>query len=85
MRHTSGILKELGFNEDAPETTKQAFLKHLHAAMKAEKSTSSSTLKSENLLRNSSAPEQLSFDFNDQKTLDESAAEPVLPKIISHG
>ena len=84
MRHTSDILKELGFNEDAPESTKRAFLKHLQGAMEAEKSTASSTNQTQNILHNNSAPEQLSFDFTDQTMLVEGVTDPVPPKRISH-
>jgi hypothetical protein len=84
MRHTSEILKELGFNEDAPESTKRALLKHLQHAVEAEKSTGSSTKPEPKILRNNSAPEQLSFDFTDQTIPSEGSSEPVPPKRISH-
>lgn len=59
MRHTSEILKELGFNEEASESTKQAFLKHLERAANIEKSTLPTQ-------QSSSLPEQLSFEFTFQ-------------------
>jgi len=62
MRHTSEILKELGFNENAPDSTKRAFLKHLEQAARVEKSTGCSTIPP---LPKTSASEQLSFDFSD--------------------
>ncbi len=55
MRHTSEILKELGFNKDAPESTKEALIRHLERAAVIEKSTFSTH-----------APgEQLSFNFDE--------------------
>ena len=73
MRHTSEILEELGFNEDAPESTKQAFLNHLNNAARAsqaEKSTFSST---DIALPAAPIPQQLSFDFSDQTKVVERA------------
>lgn len=59
MRQPSEILKELGFNEDAPESTKRAFVKHLERAMSTEISTSPRP-------ENSTPTEQLSFEFSYQ-------------------
>jgi len=72
MRHTSEILKELGFNEEAPESTKRAFLNHLKNAARAaeaEKSTYSSTNAPPPA---APIPQQLSFDFSDQTEVVES-------------
>lgn len=41
MRHISEILKELGFNASAPESTKLALIKHLRQTLHTEKSTKS--------------------------------------------
>jgi hypothetical protein len=72
MRHVSEILKELGFNEAAPESTKRAFLKHLERSANSEKSTFSST---KNHLPSSSAHEQLSFDFSNTMEVEEPNSE----------
>lgn len=40
MRHIGELLKELGFNKDAPLETQKAFLKHLVKAAEVSKRTS---------------------------------------------
>ena len=84
MRQPSDILKEIGFNEDAPESTKRALLKHIQGALESEKSTNSSTKEESKTVHNKSAPEQLSFDFTDQTMLVEGVMDLVSPKKISH-
>jgi len=59
VRQPSDILKEIGFNEDAPESTKRAFVKHLERAIHTEISTSPRP-------EISSPNEQLSFEFSYQ-------------------
>lgn len=61
MRHVGDLLKELGFNKDAPLETQKAFLKHL---VKAAEQPKLPPLATEETATSQNLPQQLSlFDL----------------------
>ena len=65
MRKAEDILKELGFNKEAPESTQNAFLRHLQKAAKhCEKAEVIPVPSPRSTKKTIATPEaQLSFDF----------------------
>lgn len=66
MKKIGDLMKELGFNKEAPDSVKEAFIKHL---IKASAGVNTITPSEKNTIKNSpnvsalAFPEQLSFDF----------------------
>lgn len=66
MKSFGEILKEMGFNENAPESVQKAFFKHL--AQQAELTKKAIALPDQGLV-NSKKNEQLSLDFDAVDTI----------------
>ena len=61
MKNKLSVMKQLGFRDEAPESTKEAYLKHLK-----NNSNYLNPLPKSIKTRPSVEPEQLSFDFSDE-------------------
>lgn len=69
MKKASELMKEMGFNKDAPVATQEAFLKHL---IKAATGASVITPTEKKIIQENpdkivQFPKQLSFDFADEE------------------
>lgn len=71
MKKINELMAELGFNKDAPDSVKEAFIKHLIKASAGVNVVTPSERKeiAENPQRivQFKAPQQMSFDFIDEK------------------
>ena len=61
MRKASDILKEMAFNKDAPESTKEALLKNMRKALTENSKAEVVPIESKNT---KDEPKQMSFDFD---------------------
>ncbi len=71
MKKASDLLKEMGFNQNAPVATQEAFLKHLIKAATGANVVTPTEKKiiQENPDKIVQFPKQLSFDFVDEENL----------------
>lgn len=65
MKKASEILKEMGFRENAPQGSQEAFFKYLVKSIPEKKEQPINISNCENKI-----PEQLSFDFEKSETKD---------------
>ncbi|WP_374076572.1 hypothetical protein [Bdellovibrio bacteriovorus] len=72
MKKIGDLMAELGFNKDAPNSVKEAYIKHLIKASTGVNVTTPSEKKemAENPQRvvQLATPQQLSFDFSEEKS-----------------
>lgn len=72
MKKASDLMKEMGFNKDAPLATQEAFIKHLIKAATGANVITPTEKKiiQENPDKIVQFPKQLTFDFADEESLD---------------
>ncbi|KYG60805.1 hypothetical protein [Bdellovibrio bacteriovorus] len=72
MKKIDVLMQELGFNKDAPDSVKEAFIKHLMKASYGVNVTTPSEKKeiaaNPQKIATLKSPQQLSFDFIEQET-----------------
>ncbi|AZZ38243.1 hypothetical protein CIK05_00115 [Bdellovibrio sp. qaytius] len=71
MKKASDLMKEMGFNKDAPVATQEAFIKHLIKAATGNSVVTPTEKKiiQENPDKIVQFPKQLAFDFADEELL----------------